>query len=513
MTMYQMKKTMLMLIIYTACLIICSLASESHKITFALKEKDTNVLKDMLLKISDPSNKKMFRKYLTHEEVAKLVQPVNGAHEKVMKWIRKNFEQTTISINKHGDLLYLTTDKEKIENVFKGSTDTKNPISIVPLELKEYVYAIHNVVETLPRMSSIKRKNLKGQFKGIDVNPQIIYKQYGMEDSDVGGKSSKNAQGVAAFEDAEFKQEDVNDFQKYYKLPSVNIGVVGPNNGGYFGEAGLDTQYITASGRNVKSFFISQEEFNLLDWCEEVLNMTQIPQVLSVSWGGGESQYPIAHQTSANKCFQKLGSMGVSIFAAAGDDGTGKQGFWTCKKFDPTWPASSPWVTAVGATYINTSNVENGWDFSGGGFSCNFDRPSYQTDLIGSYLNSTANLPDSSLFCKNGRGTPDISAVGTNFLLCSGGCSNQGSLSGTSASTPTVAGMVSVINDLLLSQGKAPVGFINPALYQNSHKVGYDVVTGNNKQGCPSGFPAVKGWDAMTGVGTPLFNNLKSILM
>ena len=63
---------------------------------------------------------KMFRKYLTHEEVAKLVQPVNGAHEKVMKWIRKNFEQTTISINKHGDLLYLTTDKEKIENVFKG---------------------------------------------------------------------------------------------------------------------------------------------------------------------------------------------------------------------------------------------------------------------------------------------------------------------------------------------------------------------------------------------------------
>ena len=56
--------------------------------------------------------------------------------------------------------------------------------------------------------------------------------------------------------------------------------------------------------------------------------MTQIPQVLSVSWGGGESQYPIAHQTSANKCFQKLGSMGVSIFAAAGDDGTGKQGFF-----------------------------------------------------------------------------------------------------------------------------------------------------------------------------------------
>ena len=73
----------------------------------------------MLLKISDPSNKKMFRKYLTHEEVAKLVQPVNGAHEKVMKWIRKNFEQTTISINKHGDLLYLTTDMERLKMFLK----------------------------------------------------------------------------------------------------------------------------------------------------------------------------------------------------------------------------------------------------------------------------------------------------------------------------------------------------------------------------------------------------------
>ena len=100
-----------------------------------------------------------------------------------------------------------------------------------------------------------------------------------------------------------------------------------------------------------------------------------------------------------------------------GDDGTGKQGFWKCKKFDPTWPASSPWVTAVGATYINSSYGENGWDYSGGGFSCNFDRPSYQTRAIENYLNNTRNLPDSSLYCRNGRATPDIAAVGTNYLL------------------------------------------------------------------------------------------------
>ena len=40
--------------------------------------------------------------------------------------------------------------------------------------------------------------------------------------------------------------------------------------------------------------------------------------------------------------------------------------------------------------------------YSGGGFSCNFDRPSYQTRAIENYLNNTRNLPDSSLYCRNG---------------------------------------------------------------------------------------------------------------
>ena len=140
-----------------------------------------------------------------------------------------------------------------------------------------------------------------------------------------------NSQGVAAFEDAEFKQTDVDAFQKYYDLPSAKINVVGPNSGGFFGEAGLDTQYITASGRGVKSFFISREEFNMLSWCEEVLNMTQIPNVLSISWGGRRIAHPIAHQVS-KECFQKLGVLGISIFAASGDDGTGKQGFLEMQK-------------------------------------------------------------------------------------------------------------------------------------------------------------------------------------
>jgi hypothetical protein len=64
---------------------------------------------------------------------------------------------------------------------------------------------------------------------------------------------------VAAFEDAEFLPSDATTFQTFQsecKLPKAALEVVGPNNGGYFGEAGLDTQWITASARGVASCFL-----------------------------------------------------------------------------------------------------------------------------------------------------------------------------------------------------------------------------------------------------------------
>lgn len=175
-------------------------------------------------------------------------------------------------------------------------------------------------------------------------------------------------------------------------------------------------------------------------------------------------------------------------------------------------------MTAVGGTSINTSSIENGWPLSGGGFSASFQRPSYQDEHVAAYFNRAKGmLPNSALSNADGRAVPDISAVATNFKVCSGGCGPAaGTLTGTSAATPTVAGMVSVINDMLLKAGKPSVGFINPVLYAASGNgaVGYDVLTGNNKYGgCPAGFQATTGWDPVNGVGTPLFSKLKELLM
>ena len=63
------------------------------------------------------------------------------------------------------------------------------------------------------------------------------------------------------------------------------------------------------------------------------------------------------------------------------------------------------------------------------------------------------------------------------------------------------------------SQGKPPLGFLNPALYA-AGAIGFDVTQGNNKLGaCPAGFPATKGWDAITGLGTPTYQALRAALL
>jgi subtilase family serine protease len=75
---------------------------------------------------------------------------------------------------------------------------------------------------------------------------------------------------------------------------------------------------------------------------------------------------------------------------------------------------------------------------------------------------------------------------------------------GTSASSPNFAAVIALVNDALLAKGKKPLGFLNPWLYSKAHKTFTDVTIGSS-YGCETdGFPAQKGWDAVTGWGTPV---------
>lgn len=88
-------------------------------------------------------------------------------------------------------------------------------------------------------------------------------------------------------------------------------------------------------------------------------------------------------------------------------------------------------------------------------------------------------------------------------------------ISGTSASAPVFAGMVSLVNAARLEQGKGPLGWLNPALYQQASSFIRDISEGNNNcvplaTGssvsvpicCTQGFAATTGWDPVTGLGS-----------
>ncbi|KAI9466660.1 peptidase S8/S53 domain-containing protein [Lactarius psammicola] len=93
-----------------------------------------------------------------------------------------------------------------------------------------------------------------------------------------------------------------------------------------------------------------------------------------------------------------------------------------------------------------------------------------------------------------GRGIPD-SLKGVEKVV-----------SGTSASTPVVASSVSLLSDHLLSQGKNPLGFLNPWLYSGGIVNLINDITSGTNPGCNTkGIPAIVGWDPVTGLGTPDF--------
>ena len=191
----------------------------------------------------------------------------------------------------------------------------------------------------------------------------------------------------------------------------------------------------------------------------------------------------------------------------------------------PSWPASSPWVTAVGATRFigqTVGGVEMASDLfgSGGGFSGMFDQTDaqWQANATAAYLQKGAMLPKfppNGSFAPNGRGTPDVSALGEGYQVYVAG--EVKALSGTSASTPVFAGLISLINEARFRAGKKQMGFLNPFLYQHPEAF-FDVVTGTNAIGSGSalldfGFAAAAGWDAATGLGTPHFAKLLAAAM
>ncbi len=326
-------------------------------------------------------------------------------------------------------------------------------------------------------------------------------------------------------------QQDMDLFNKQYGLPPIKLQILAPlgtkpfdqNDNDMVGwayETSEDVQIIHAIAPDaaivVMTSPVAETEGTI--GLPEFLQLEQyavdhkLGSIISQSWGvsevtltDSEGQAEIARW---NSFFQQATTQqGITFFSGSGDNGATDYQDLDATVLSPTattsFPTDSPWVTSVGGTTIiphenGASFTETAWPDSGGGFSRFYPEPAFQQSL-----------PQAVQQQLNGRrGVPDISSSAD--VTIGPGVYVFGQLvvgNGTSAGSPLWSGLTAIANQM----AGHPLGYITPTLYQlaaSGHTADFhDITTGNNSvhQGGVDvqGYPAVLGWDPVTGLGSP----------
>ena len=531
----------------------------TYQVVFHLKRMvSEETIENTFNAISTPGNAR-YRQFLTYPQLHNLVRAPKPIADRATKYLEEEFGCTKVDALKLGDALVCTLEESKAKS-FKTAKGVEDAFAIksqeqpgifriditdrLPLQIKKlirYAHAYRHADKafkpktTKERMMEENKKKNVG-FAGMTQTPNTINKRYSVPSSDSFPPLSKTTSvGVAEFEHSFFKEQSMNTFAVRYGLSKYNINVMGQNDpsGGGAGstEGTLDLQYIgSVFNATLPIWWLEgstdnnqpgQIDFSV--WMDKVLAQKDVPAVVSISWGLGDYnfKYDMSILTADDDSFKKAGMVGVTLLAASGDSGVGvRRKVFDCDTFSPSYPSSSAYLTSVGATYADSmSTNEASVKWSGGGFgdSAVSSTPAWQKDAVNHYLSTNTKLPKSSYYDRNGRGYPDVSALGTNFMIYTASTGSWEQVSGTSAASPTFAGVLSLIVAERAAAGKSPLGFINPTIYKLG-KVGYDVVEGQNQDtncipGVPiEGFAAQEGWDPVSGLGTPDYEYLRQNL-
>ena len=507
--------------------ILCCLfaAGVQGSVMLALRQRNTDVLMDAFLDVSDPTSPN-YGKYWSQERIDSLVSPP----QLEVNRLRAYLSDMGIDCKQLGAALECS--EMPCLNSLSGLIDF--------VETHGMIYAPRYHVgngdgyvarEVLMNLYNVTRPRVTGD------NISVCAVEY---------------QGGEGFSNADLQQLQELNGEK--REPIAPEHIVGSNEGPDM-ETQLDVQMMAQLAEGAQIWYWHEPNW-VYSFAVQFLNRTVVPDVLSISWGWSEM-----HQcdpglgicpniTSAQYIYRtnleyvKMGLRGISVMVASGDAGAcgrTNEGCDASIGVSPIFPGSSPYVTSVGATYIVPSQVHElnewktplcqqygcvngtqqmptnfdvtGWT-TGGGFAIYSEhRPTWQDTAVERYLTSGAKMP--THFSREGRGYPDVSIVGHNCPVVSGGFLQA--VDGTSCSSPLFAALVALLNDYQASRGKPRLGFVNPVLYkmwEDDPTIFTDVTRGNNwcteAMCCSSefGYEAIEGWDPASGLGTPNFGRM-----
>ncbi|KAH8985684.1 subtilisin-like protein [Lactarius akahatsu] len=514
----------------------------------ALKSHRENALRDTLYQVSEPSHPR-YGAYLTNEQLAGLIAPHPETLELVNSWLAyQGIPSSSISITHGGDTLtlkdvpitqanaLLNASYQLYRHAEHGETIVRTVGYALPVGLHRHVVTVapttsffsppppmqwhappngsdEETGELLRAASGEPATQLSNRDNVRSLEPSFLRWLY----STIAYKPAaidRNSLGIVGFLREYPSPTDLKAFMRKYRSDGwrATYTVTRVNNGGYDPrrpaiEPNLDVQYAMAMTYPTPLIFYSTGfgRSNTGDWFLSFLGyflrQRNGPKTISTSYCIDEKSYPLEYAINVCNQFGKLGLLGVSVLYATGDDGVGKDCTLSdgTVRFRPTFPATCPYVTAVGAT--TGFDPEVAADFSGGGFSDYFKIPDYQRQAVTGFFQILGD-EYKGLYNATSRGIPDISAQSVGFNIFLNGREKR--FDGTSCSTPVVASIIALINDHLISNGRPALGFLNPWLYGSAARSLFDVTSGTNPGCNTDGFSAVPGWDPVTGLGTPL---------
>jgi len=329
-------------------------------------------------------------------------------------------------------------------------------------------------------------------------------------------------QNVAVVEFAEFDQSDLDGFDQQFNLTDVTPREVDVDGGApddrpsSVAEANLDLEvaHEIAPGAQLVDYDAPQANSSGADTLGDVLDRITADgraRFVSDSWGSCEADTPRSDIQRDEQALEAAAAHGVSVFIAAGDTGayTCQQATDTNHSLSVSWPSSSPFAVSVGGTALSLTSTgayvgETAWDDTleqaggGGGLSLDYNRPAWQ---VGPGVTNQ--------FSTGRRQLPDVAAAADPWsgwdTYTSGAMTVAG---GTSAATPFWAATMALVAAYAGRHGAGQLGFVDPMLYAIAGRsqqmpAFHDVTLGANRY-----YPAARGWDFATGLGSPEVANL-----
>ncbi|KAI0261737.1 family S53 protease [Gloeopeniophorella convolvens] len=516
------------------------------KLRIALTQSDILGLQDMLMAVSTPGSD-VYGKHLSKEELGVFVTPKQQTSAAVAEWFSSKGLNAT-AISPYGDWVTIQTTVSLANELFDANFTTfthsatgteaiRTLAYSIPEALEGHIQLVHPTVTFPEPMGNVGKSLLSFPRKATPpagratsnvsasmtarapspscnsaINPACLQELYSIPTTPA--TQSSNQIAIGSFDNQFFSQADLAQFLKMFrpdiktpqqpKLETLDGGSNPQNPSGISILANLEVQYTVGIATGVTVDFLSVGPNTqdggldgLLDLGNFLSSESTLPQVLIIGVGLNENQISQPLANTLCNVFAQLGARGVSVIFASGDGGVAGLESETCTTFVPTFPSTCPFVTSVGAT--QNVNPEVAASFSSGGFSNFFSTPSYQLAAVRSYLSKIGSL-NSGRFNASGRAFPDVGAAGVNVEIVFQG--EVGTLDGTEASSPIFGSIVALINDRLIAAGKPPLGFLNPFLYATAPAIFNNITSGSNPGCGTNGFPALAGWNPVTGLGS-----------